>query len=326
MSPQSNNYLSQDNDSPWKEVLEAFFEPFVAFFVPQVYTDINWQQGYQFLDKELQQIFPEADQGRRYVDKLVQVQRHNGQQTFVLIHIEVQAQRESLFAQRMFTYHYRLLDRYSQPVYSLAVLADNDPNWRPEGFQQQIWDCQLKLLFPSIKLLDYSPKWDQLEASDNPFATVVMAHLSSQQTAGDMHQRLETKLNLVRRLYRKGYTKLQVVQLFRFIDWLLHLPQQWEQGFKEQIYQWEEDNKVPYISSIERMGIEKGLEQGELLDKQKVLTRLLDRKYGLTEQEKQLIAEQEDAAILDKALDDILFASSKQEVLAGLRQAARSGV
>lgn len=31
----------------------------------------------------------------------------------------------------MFVYNYRIFDRYDRPVASLAVLADDDPGWRP---------------------------------------------------------------------------------------------------------------------------------------------------------------------------------------------------
>jgi len=43
-------------DSPWKEALTRYFEPFVAFFLPQAHGEIDWNRGYEFLDKELQQI------------------------------------------------------------------------------------------------------------------------------------------------------------------------------------------------------------------------------------------------------------------------------
>ena len=43
-----------DFDSPWKEALERYFEAFVAFFFPAAWADIDWERGFEFLDKELQ--------------------------------------------------------------------------------------------------------------------------------------------------------------------------------------------------------------------------------------------------------------------------------
>ena len=40
------------------------------------------------------------------------------------------------------------------------------------------------------------------------------------------------------------------------------LPSELEQQLKERMIAYEEEQKVPYITSIERMGIQKGLQQG----------------------------------------------------------------
>jgi len=45
----------------------------------------------------------------------------------VLIHIAVQGQADAEFPRRMYTYNYRLFDRYNRRVASLAVLGDEDP-------------------------------------------------------------------------------------------------------------------------------------------------------------------------------------------------------
>ena len=64
--------------------------------------------------------------------------------------------------------------------------------------------------------------------------------------------------------------------------------------------------------------IQVGIEKGTLLEKQHVLIRLLSRKFGLTEEEKAYIKGIEDSGILEKGLDEILFAESKEQVLAVL--------
>ena len=56
-----------DYDSPWKEALDHYLQPFMAFFFPQVHADIDWSRGYETLDKELQKIMRQAQLGRRDV-------------------------------------------------------------------------------------------------------------------------------------------------------------------------------------------------------------------------------------------------------------------
>ena len=117
--------MSDEYDSPWKVALERYFPEFMEFYFPVIFADIDWGSGYDFLDKELQQVTKDAELGRRYVDKLVRVLRLSGDEGWVCVHIEVQGDAEDVFARRMFTYHYRLFDRYDKPLASLAVLADN---------------------------------------------------------------------------------------------------------------------------------------------------------------------------------------------------------
>lgn len=69
-----------DFDGPWKEILEDYFQDFLLFFFPEIHADINWDKGYEFLDKELQQIVRDAAIGTRYGDKLVKVWRADGEE------------------------------------------------------------------------------------------------------------------------------------------------------------------------------------------------------------------------------------------------------
>ena len=84
-----------DYDSPWKEVIEVYFTQFIEFFFPQAYTEIDWQQLYEFLDTELQQLEPEAEIGRRLVDKVAKVWLLDGEEAWVLVHVEVQGQYDN---------------------------------------------------------------------------------------------------------------------------------------------------------------------------------------------------------------------------------------
>jgi len=251
-------------DSPWKDVIERYFQDFIQFFLPQAHGEIDWTRDYEFLDKELQQVVRDAELGRRLADKLVKVWRTGGEEAWVLIHLEVQSFEETNFAERMFVYHYRIYDRYKRTVVSLAILGDERSSWRPERFGYELWGSDVGLKFPVVKLLDYKQQWSSLETSRNPFATVVMAHLLAQETRPDAQRRLASKLAMTRGLYEKGYGREDVINLFGFIDWVMGLPEEIEQEFRLQVIQYEEERRMPYITSVERIGIQKGIRQGLL--------------------------------------------------------------
>ncbi len=249
-------------DSPWKDVIERYFEDFIQFFLPQAHGEIEWTRGFEFLDKELQQVVRDAELGRRLADKLVKVWRTGGEEAWVLIHLEIQSQEETNFAERMFVYHYRIYDRYKRSVASLAVLGDERSSFRPNQFESELWGCEVFFRFPVVKLIDYQQQWSALEVSSNPFATVVMAHLKAQATRQQRQERFEWKLAITRGLYEKGYGRSDVINLFGFIDWVMSLPASLEQEFRQEIQQFEAERRMPYITSVERSGIRQGLLEG----------------------------------------------------------------
>jgi len=251
-----------DFDSPWKEALDRWFPAFLAFFFPHIYDDIDWSRGYEMLDKELQQVVREAELGRRHVDKLVKVWRKDGAETWVLIHVEVQGQPEEEFVRRMYVYNYRLFDRYNRVVVSLAVLTDEQASWRPSRYQSSLWGCTASLDFPVAKLLDYAKSAAELETNPNPFATVVLAHLQAQATRHDPKGRQTWKLRLVRGLYERGLSREDVQELFRFIDWVLELPAGLDRQFWVELEQYEKEKAMPYVTSVERLALQRGHQEG----------------------------------------------------------------
>ena len=89
-----------------------------------------------------------------------------------------------------------------------------------------------------------------------------MAHLQMRATRRNPENRLQWKMRLVRRLYERGYARQDVLELFRFIDWILTLPPGLEARFQTELSRLETETQMPYITSIERMGIEQGIQQG----------------------------------------------------------------
>ena len=318
MTKQNHEPARDDYDSPWKEALEGYFPEFLALFFPDIHEGIDWSRQHEFLDKELQQIVRDAEIGRRYADKLAKVWTLAGRETWVLIHVEVQGQSEPDFDKRMYVYNYRLFDRYQVDVVSLAVLADSSSDFQAGEYRRGRWGCEVRFCFPTVKLLELGRDWASLEASDNPFTLVVMAHLMAQKNR-DGVKRLDAKLQLIRLMYRRGYSKDQVLTLFRVIDWLLHLPPELAPAFEQALSSIKEEQKVAYITSIERLGLERGIQQGMEQGMQQgeaaVLTRQLQRKFGekFTETHCRRLNEADIDTLLDWS-EQVLGAQSIDEV------------
>ncbi|MEP7338139.1 MAG: hypothetical protein ABI977_10380 [Acidobacteriota bacterium] len=157
----------------------------------------------------------------------------------------------------MLVYHFRILDRFAAPVATFVILTDEDESWRPGEYRAELLGTELRLKFSAAKLLDYADRWNELEQSDNPFAVVVQAHLTALRTRHDPQERLQSKWQLTRRLYERGFSKQQSIGLYRFLDWVMILPKNLALKFESQLAEYEEERRMKYVTSIERRGIAK---------------------------------------------------------------------
>ncbi|TLY46733.1 MAG: hypothetical protein E6K54_08195 [Gammaproteobacteria bacterium] len=238
--------LKSNQDSAWKEILDFYFKEFMEFFYPDVATKIDWLAPYEPLDNELQSITTDAMVGKTFVDKLMKVKSLEGKDEVVLIHIEVQGQKEEEFSKRLFQYYCKLFTKYDQSILTLAILTDSNQSWHPKDYQRDVFDFSvLTFNFKTHKLIDYRTKKQTLE-----------------ETRSDLEARFRMKFWLTRRLYEKGYNRDYVINLFKVIDWVLVLPKDLALEYKEKIHKLEEAKKVSYITSIEQLGREEGLQLG----------------------------------------------------------------
>jgi hypothetical protein len=255
---------SQDTqDSPWKRILQQYLPQAIEFFFPDIAKMVDWSVAPEFLDKEFVKIAPDAKVGKRFADQLVRLKLKRGKELVLLVHVEIQAAAEKDFAERMFIYAIRIFDYFRQPAVSVAILCDASPTWRPAAYSFNLPYTHLNFEFGTVKLVDYRNQMAELDASTNPFAMVVKAHLKMQETKRDKPSRKVWKMRLVREIHESGYNQEEVVNLFNFMDWVLGLPRNLEEEFWAELKAYEEERKMPYITSVERIGYERGRVEGQ---------------------------------------------------------------
>jgi hypothetical protein len=183
----------------------------------------------------------------------------------LLIHIEVQSAYDKGFAGRMFRYNIGAYLLYDRDVVSLAVLRDDNEDWRPGSFAYGRWGCETRIEFGTAKLLEYLTDIAALEASTNPFAAVTLAHAQAVATRRDPATRRVWKLRIVKGLYGRGWASDDVRELFRLIDWIMELPADLQEAFRTDLHGYEEVMGMQYVTSIERLARDEGRRE-ELLD------------------------------------------------------------
>ncbi|MDF5730426.1 MAG: DUF4351 domain-containing protein, partial [Rhizonema sp. PD38] len=183
-----------------------------------------------------------------------------------------------------FLYNIRIFEYYDKPCTSLAVLCDSNPDWRPNNYTLESYGTKHNFEFSTVKLLDFQNKWADLEQSENPFATVVMAHLKTQETIQKARERKNWKFSLIRRLYQVNWPESDIRNLYRFIDWVMLLPSELEREFWQELKQFEQERKMSYITTGERIGYERGREEGREEGKRLILRQLQKRAGELNEE------------------------------------------
>jgi len=279
-------------DKSWKEALSEYFKDFLAFFFPAAHSAINWTKPPVSREQELQKLIAGSATTDGVADKLYQVWLLDEQELWILIHIEVQSDYDVNFEKRMYTYNYRAIEIYDQFVVSIAILGDTSPTWRPNQYLKFALGCEASLKFPTVKLIDYEARWQELESNNNPFAIITMAHLKTKATTGNFREREKWKWQLIRGLYERGLTKQKIQKLFNIIDTMMTLPKQLQKRLVERISNFEEERKMalisPTIELAREEGWEKGWEEGQeegeqrgkQLGEQQLITRQLKRRLG----------------------------------------------
>ncbi len=293
-------------DEAWKHVLNVYFQSFMCFFFPDLAKKIDWAAGYEMLDQELLKIASDSVISARRVDKLIKVKSLDGQHCLVLLHVEVQNTKDKHFEPRLFQYFYRLCDLYDLPVLTLAILADDRVNWRPDHYTKEVWGhpvCHFQFLIS--KLLDYKGQEDQLTEMDNPFGTVVAAHLAGLKTRSKPEERYTSKLALTRQLYDKGLGREAIINLYTFIDGILTLPESLANRYNDSIEAIEQERNMAYVTSIEQRGIQQGLQQGLLQSASSLAKYLLNTENFSPEKVKKAVKEATGLEIADKDLAEL---------------------
>lgn len=267
---------------------------------------LDLDKGVEFLDKELEQVFPPENDAYspKVVDKLVKVFTKSGKEEWILIHIEVQGQYHRGFAQRMFTYFYRILDKYKKPITAYAIFTEANPAKRPDTFESAFMGTSVRYTFNTYKIAQQSDQ--ELLASDNPFAMVILtakiAMKGKDLKDGNPRDELllDLKLTLAKQLLIKQIPKNKVRVIMNFLKYYVRFENpDINAKFEEQV---EILTERSYTMGIEELlldraekkglekGIEKGLEKGKE-EKSHTIVENLIIKMGLSDEQAADLAE-----------------------------------
>jgi len=268
-------------DELWKAIIEEFFVEFLELFYPTLIPQIDFTKEFDFLDKDLPKLFPKAEEIARKADRIVKVPLIGGGSQWLIIHIEIQGYKDPKFARRMFTYYYRLADRFDIPIAAMVIYSDNNKKNRVNKYETSCFNTQLLYKFDTYVIVDHTT--EEYEAMDNPFAIIFQTALTGILGNKKDEELLELKIQLFRKLLTKGYKKEQIQRLATFIkeyvrfsksDFYHKFDKRSEElsknrksmGIIETVIRYRSEEAV---AQAKEQGIEKGIEKGHQLAAQK---------------------------------------------------------
>ncbi|TAN14776.1 MAG: hypothetical protein EPN37_11280 [Chitinophagaceae bacterium] len=278
------------DDTLWKGILENLFDDFLHFFFPDADKLFDMKKGFEFLDKELEQLFPSPEnmQTPKFVDKLVKVFTKAGKEGWFLVHIEIQGYDDKDFAKRMFAYFYRILDKYGKPVTAIAIFTDSNKKFKPSLYEYDYLGTKNTFQFNTYKIVEQEEK--ALEESKNPFATLILIVLLALKSGKLVDDELfKLKFSLAKKLLEQKFPKQKIRGLMNFLKFYIHFADpKYNLNFDKTIEQITENKKTMGIEEmvLERAkkeglekgrlkGLEEGLEKGILKGKAEVVSNLL---------------------------------------------------
>lgn len=263
------------NDILLKSAFEETFPDLLRFYFPDADEIFDMDRGFEFLDKELGELFPELEkkEGSRFVDMLAKGYLKNGQEEWILVHTEIQGGNDKRFTDRMFEYWYRIYDKYKVKITALVVFTGAKNQKRPDTFHRSFLGTEITYRYNTYHILEQDEK--TLLSMKNPFAFVVLA---AQQAllSGKIP---EVELNQKRLLIAKALIDSKIFNHARISRFLYFLKQfvyienpNLNSNFDKKIDQLTgKQNTMGIIEAIKKIereeafekGMEKGLEKGK---------------------------------------------------------------
>ena len=260
------------DDLLWKDLLARFFVPMLHSLLPDLARDIDGKREVIFLDKELRRLarFTRKPEGgepdeNRFVDLLADVPLRSGENTWILLHAEVQGRGGNEdFPLRMHRYRGLLEGRYRRPVIALALLikplskAQSSGTYRWEGYGTRV-----SYEFPVFRIFEGDE--ETLKTSENPFDWAHLAGLRAWKSRGSEARKLDYLKEMLELLDERGWSHADKAQLLVFMEGVIHLTEdessreyeEWENALEQA----KEAGRM-YVSIMERKGIEKGIQLG----------------------------------------------------------------
>lgn len=178
----------------------------------------------------------------------MKVYLYNGDERWLLLHTEIQGQNSKNFPLRMFTYNYRLFDRFRVNVATLVVFTGKQNQQQFSEYRSDVLGTETVFRYRTYQIFDHTE--GELLAMENPFALIVLA--AQKEVLADRipeEQLGKDRLTVARALIAsEKYGKEQIIRFIFFLKNFIHIE-------NEEINRIFDEEVLKLIGGQENMGI-----------------------------------------------------------------------
>jgi hypothetical protein len=208
------------NDIIFKGAFEEYFVHLLRFTYPDADQIFDFDKEIIFMNNELAEINidPGLAGGTTRADLLAKVFRKDGTEQCFYLHIEIQAETNAAFSERVLGYYIRLRDKYGPSVVSLAVYTGKKSQLRPDMYQSSILGTELSFKFHTYQIFDHTE--EELLAMNNPFAlAVIVAQQEALCEKLNDSDRQSTRMKIIDAMKASGkFNAVQITEFVRFLS------------------------------------------------------------------------------------------------------------
>lgn len=250
-------------DKAWKIIINELFEQFIGFFMPEIYDFIDFSIKPKLLDNEFKALFPESESDDRRVDRLFEVKLKNGEEKWILLHIEIQSYEDKGFSKRMYHYYSRIFDKYDKEIEAIAVFTYKSDKHKYSEYKRELNTTSLvyKYKIYDIAIQDIQ----KLEKSNNPFSFVIQTLIKAFDYKESDENNFNFKLELTKLLLDSGFIQKEINNLFSFINYVFEIrDKNLSREFRKEAYTMATlKDKEAYLTDYDLVVIEEATEKIE---------------------------------------------------------------
>lgn len=245
-------------DEKWKSLISKYLKDFLSFFMSDLYKEVDFSKGYEFLDGELNKIKIKSKSKNRRSDRLIKIYLKDGTEQYLLVHIEIQGYYEENFSDRMFTYYYRISDLHkTRNITAISIYTEDIKDFKPNKFENNIFGTKILYEYNTYKVLEQ--KENELKKTSNIFSFIILAVLYSLKSKNNQKRKLNFKIELMKILISKNYSEEDILELFEFINLFLSFSsEKYDNLFYEELEKMPKTKEKDILNSFEKFMLKKG--------------------------------------------------------------------